>query len=200
MRSLTGFNSSAVQGSFAKGQPIMASDLNKLAGAASGAQTMMSNDVTFFAGGNGTCYGLPQEVVQGDTMNPLDPVISGDKVTITPGTVNRYIPKIGTNYIDETPQPTITVTDNGYILVKATYEVNKFFPRNAECVFLAVATPPADTNTESYYPLARVVKTTSGGVDSYSLTGVGFFNNGNLVVNRLKAGNNIATWWWDVVN
>jgi hypothetical protein len=200
MRSLTGFNSSAVQGSFAKGNPIMASDLNKLANAASAAQTMMSNDVTFFAGNNGVSYGLPQEVVQAAILNPLDPVISGDKVTITPGTVNRYIPKIGSNYIDQTPPPTITVTDNGYILVKASYEVNKFFPRTAEIVFLAVATPPADTNTESYYPLAKVVKTISSGVTSYSLTGVGFFNNGNLVVNRLKAGNNTATWWWDVID
>lgn len=200
MRSLSGFNSSAVQGSFAKGQPIMASELNKLAAAASGAQTMMSNDITFFAGTNGTCYGLPQDVYIAGALNPLDPVISGDKVTITPGTVNRYIPKIGSDYIDQTPPPTITVTDNGYILVKATYEVNKFFPRTAEIVFLAVATPPADTGTESYYPLAKVVKTTSGGVDTYSLTGVGFFNNGNLVVNRLKAGNNTATWWWDVIS
>ena len=200
MRSLSGFNSSAVQGSFAKGQPIMASDLNKLANSASAAQTMMSNDIMFFAGNNGVSYGLPQEVVQSTSLNPLDPTISGDKVTIVPGTVNRYIPKIGSNYIDETPAPTITVTDNGYILVKVTYEVNKFFPRTAEIVFLAVATPPADTNTESHYPLAKVVKTTSGGVDSYSLTGVGFFNNGNLVVNRLKAGQNIATWWWDVIS
>lgn len=199
MRSLTGFNSSAVQGSFAKGQPIAASELNKLAASASAAQTMMSNDITFFGGTTGTCYGLPQEVVQAPTINPLDPTISGDKVTITPGTVNRYIPKIGANYIDQTPPPTITVTDNGYILVKVTYEVNKFFPRTAEIVFLAVATPPVDTNTESHYPLAKVVKTTSGGVDYYSLTGVGFYNNGNLVVNRLKAGQNIATWWWDVV-
>ena len=200
MRSLSGFNSSAVQGSFAKGQPIMATDLNKLANSASAAQTMMSNDIMFFAGNNGVSYGLPQEVVQSTSLNPLDPTISGDKVTIVPGTVNRYIPKIGSNYIDATPAPTITVTDNGYILVKVTYEVNKFFPRTAEIVFLAVATPPADTNTESHYPLAKVVKTTSGGVDSYSLTGVGFFNNGNLVVNRLKAGQNIATWWWDVIS
>jgi len=199
MRSLTGFNSSAVQGSFAKGQPIMASDLNKVASAASGAQTMMSNDITFFGGTNGTCYGLPQEVYQGTILNPLDPTISGDKVTVTPGTVNRYIPKIGTNYIDQSPPPTITVTDNGYILVKVTYEANKYFPRTAEIVFLAVTTPPVDTETESHYPLAKVVKTTTVGVSTYSLTGVGFYSNGNLIVNRLKSGQGMATWWWDVI-
>ncbi len=196
MRSLTGFNSSAVQGSFAKGQPILATELNKLASSASSAQTMMSNDITYFAGTNGVSYGMPQEVVQAPSINPLDPVISGDKVTITPGTVNRYIPKIGTKYIDESPPPELTVTNNGYILVKVTYEAGKFFPRTAEIVFLAESTPPADTNTESYYPLAKVVKTTSGGIDNYSLTGVGFFSNANLAVNRLKAGANTATWWW----
>lgn len=177
----------------------MASELNKLASAASGAQTMMSNDVTFFAGTTGTCYGLPQEVYQTNVLNPLDPTISGDKVTVTPGTVNRYIPKIGANYIDETPPPTITVTDNGYVLVKVTYEANKYFPRTAEIVFLAVATPPVDTETESHYPLAKVVKTTTGAVTTYSLTGVGFYSNGNLIVNRLKSGQGAATWWWDVI-
>jgi hypothetical protein len=156
----------------------------------------MSNDFTFFAGNNGTGYGLPQEVYVGVGLNPLDPQINGDKVTITPGTVNRYIPKIGTKYIDESPPPELTVTDNGYILVKVTYEANKFFPRTAEIVFLAVATPPVDTNTESHYPLAKVVKTLVEGVTYYSLTGVGVLNNSNLAVNRLKAGANTATWWW----
>lgn len=199
MRSLTGFNSNALQGAFGKGQPISASELNKLGTAADAAQTVMSNDFTFFAGNNGTGYGLPQEVYVSSGLNPLDPQIIGDKVTITPGTVNRYIPKIGDVYIDASPPPELTVTDNGYVLVKVTYEVNKYFPRTAEIVFLAVATPPADTNTESYWPLAKVVKTITEGVTYYSLTGVGFYSNGNLVVNRLKAGNNIATWWWDVI-
>lgn len=199
MRSLTGFNSNALQGAFAPGHPISASALNKLGTSADSAQTVMSNDFTFFAGNNGTGYGFNQEVYVSNALNPLDPSINGDKVTIAPGTVNRYIPKIGTKYIDESPPPELTVTDNGYVLVKVTYEVNKYFPRTAEIVFLAVATPPADTNTESHYPLAKVVKTIIEGVTYYSLTGVGFFSNGNLVVNRLKAGNNIATWWWDVV-
>lgn len=199
MRSLTGFNSNALQGAFGKGQPILASELNKLGTAADSAQTVMSNDFTYFAGNNGTGYGFNQEIYVTNALNPLDPSINGDKVTVVPGTVNRYIPKIGTAYIDAVPAPELTVTDNGYVLVKVTYEANKYFPRTAEIVFLAVATPPADTNTESYYPIGKVNKTVVDGVTYYSLGGVGFYNNGNLVVNRLKAGNNIATWWWDVI-
>ena len=63
MRSIGGFNSEAVQGSFASGQPIQASALNKLATAADAARTMMSNDVTFFANTDGVSYGLPQQIV-----------------------------------------------------------------------------------------------------------------------------------------
>ena len=174
----------------------MASDLNKLGTASDSAQTQMSNDITFLAGGNGTTYGLSQGVYEVSIGNPLDPSLDGDKVTIAPGTVNRYIPKIGSNYIDETPRPTLTVTDTGYVLVKCTYEANKFFPRTAEIVFLAVPTPPVDTNTESFYPLGKVTKTVVDGVTTYSLSGVGFFSNSNLAVNRLKAGANLATWWW----
>ena len=126
---------------------------------------------------------------------PLTPTINGDKVTITPGTVNRYIPKIGSEYIDRTPAPTLTVTGTGYVLVKCTYEANKFFPRTAVIIFEAGATLPADTGEESYYPLAYAQSIPESSPAAYSLTNlVGL--TGNLVVNRLKAGSNTATWWW----
>lgn len=196
MRSLTGFNSDSANGAFSPGQPIFASALNYLASAADKARTMPSNDLVFNAGTGGTAYSLPQQVYSTASGGTLDPKIDGDKVTVVPGTVNRYIPKIGTEYIDKVPRPQLTVTDNGYILVKVTYEANKYFPRTAEIVFLAVATPPVDTENESYYPLAKVNKTTTGGVDTYKLD---YLGNGNLIVNRLKSGQGAATWWWDVI-
>jgi hypothetical protein len=64
MRSIGGFNSDAIQGSFAAGQPVSASALNKLATAADAARTMMSNDVTFFSNTDGVSYGLPQQIVE----------------------------------------------------------------------------------------------------------------------------------------
>jgi hypothetical protein len=70
MRSIGGFNSEAIQGSFGQGQPISASALNKLAAAADSARTMMSNDVTFTAGQGGVSYGLPQDIV--DTMESAE--------------------------------------------------------------------------------------------------------------------------------
>lgn len=196
MRSLTGFNSNSAQGAFSPGQPIFASSLNELAISVDKTRTMPSNDLVFNAGTGGTAYSLPQQVYEQASGGTLDPSVNGDKVTVVPGTVNRYIPKIGADYIDKIPRPQITVTDNGYILVKVTYEANKYFPRTAEIVFLAVSSPPADTENESYYPLSKVNKTTSGGVDTYTLD---YLGNGNLIVNRLKSGQGAATWWWDVI-
>jgi hypothetical protein len=123
----------------------------------------------------------------------LDPYLNGDKAGATPGTVNRYIPKIGSVYLDAATPPTITIEGAGHICVKATYEANKFFPRTATIVYEYGSTPPADTSTDSYYPLAKV--NASGSV--YTMVKLA---SGNLVVNRLKAGDNLATWWWDVID
>jgi hypothetical protein len=191
MRSIAGFNNSAVQGSF---ESI---GLNKLGGAIDQASTGFSNDVQYTEATGGTVYGLGQQVYYGQQVGPLNPGLDADKVYVSPGTVNRYIPKIGSDYIDKVPAPSLTVTDNGYVMVKATYEANKYFPRTAEIVFQAVSTPPADTDTISYYPLATITKDTSSGTAVYSMQ---YLASGNLIVNRLKAGNSMATWWWDVIS
>jgi hypothetical protein len=125
---------------------------------------------------------------------PLTPFLNVNKVTITPGTVNRYVPTISSVYLDATTPPEITVSAEGYILVSVSYEVNKFFPRTAEIVFNAGATVPADTNTVGYYPLAKI-NSASG---AFSL--VRLSDKGNLVVNRLKAGASTAVWWWDLIS
>ena len=128
------------------------------------------------------------------TIPPLNPQLDGNKVSASPGTVNRYIPKIGSTYIDAVTPPTITIAGPGYICVKATYEADKYFPRTATIVFEAGATPPVDTNTESYYPLGKVNETTVDGVSVLSM--LRLIEPSNLTVNRLKAGASIATWWW----
>lgn len=128
------------------------------------------------------------------TIPPLNPQLDDNKVSVTPGTVNRYIPKLNNIYIDAATPPTITATGAGFICVKCTYEAGKFFPRTATIVFEAGATPPDDTNTESFYPLARVNQTTVEGVTV--LTMLRLVEPSNLAVNRLKAGANTATWWW----
>lgn len=64
MRSISGFNGSSINGSFAAGEPISASALNKMASAIDMAKTGMSNDVQFLGDNGGTAYGLPQQVYE----------------------------------------------------------------------------------------------------------------------------------------
>lgn len=120
-------------------------------------------------------------------LHPL--LVASDKVGVTPGTVNRYIPTMGGVYLDADTRPTITIEGPGYVCVKATYEANKYFPRTATIIYHSGSTTPVDTNTEGYYPLARVNEVS--GVRSMVV-----LSSGNRVVNRLKAGANMATWWW----
>jgi len=102
MRSINGFNSDALQGSFAQGQPITASALNKLATAADAARTMMSNDVTFFANTDGVSYGLPQQTVEAIAVSdhPFKLNVYWNEeanmffATVTAGTVNNIVPVI----------------------------------------------------------------------------------------------------------
>lgn len=139
-----------------------------------------------------TTEAFPRRDIDGRD-EPLTPNISGNIVTVIPGTVNRYVPKIGEIYIDKVPPPSLTVSGEGYILVKVTYEANKFFPRTAVIVFQAVETPPADTENEGYYPLAKVNPISGSSPPQFTLQ---TFSVGSLAVNRLKAGQGTATWWW----
>ena len=75
MRSIAGFNGSAINGSFASGEPISASALNKLATGVGQAFTMASNDVQFMGNTGGTSYGLGQSYVD------------------IQGTYNEYVPQ-----------------------------------------------------------------------------------------------------------
>jgi hypothetical protein len=64
MRSISGFNSSSLSGSFAAGQPISATALNKIGNGVDIARTMPSNDVVFVANNGGASYSLMPQVYQ----------------------------------------------------------------------------------------------------------------------------------------
>jgi hypothetical protein len=152
----------------------------------------------FTSSGYGFTLNIEQPFAASETtkIRYLYATLSGDKVSVSPGTVNRYIPQINSTYLDAATPPTITIEGPGYVLAKATYESGKFFPRTATIIYHSGTTPPADTNTESYLPLARVNEVSSGGTTTYEMTNLSI---GNLVVNRLKAGANTATWWWQAI-
>ena len=116
-----------------------------------------------------------------------------NKFEVSPGTVNRIIPKIGSVYLDAATKPQLTVTVSGYICVQLTHETDSFFPRTATIIHHPGAVTPADTETTGYYPLAKVnITETEEGTKYETIV----FSYGNFVCNRLKAGANTAVWYW----
>jgi hypothetical protein len=103
MRSISGFNSGSLDGSFAAGQPVSASALNKLAGSVDKCRPMMSNDIQFLAGTGGVAMGNPQQVYEqeggaGETLYQqyqlevanieTSPGVFAQKLKLAKGTVN----------------------------------------------------------------------------------------------------------------
>jgi hypothetical protein len=128
---------------------------------------------------------------------PLYPTNDGsNKVYVSPGTVNRIVPLIGSDYIDASTPPYITVTGEGYICIKLSYVAATFFPRTAEIIFFSGSVTPADTEGLGYYPLAKVNSVTVDSVTTYSLI---VFSYGNFICNRLKSGANPAAWYWGTI-
>jgi hypothetical protein len=125
---------------------------------------------------------------------PLYATYNGtNKYLISPGTVNRIVPKIGEVYLDAATKPQLTVTASGYICVLLTHETDSFFPRTATIILHPGAVTPVDTETTGYYPLAKVnVTETEDGTKYETIV----FSYGNFVCNRLKAGANTAVWYW----
>lgn len=116
---------------------------------------------------------------------------------VYPGTVNRIVPKMSGEYLDALESPTIDpVYEEGYVAIKCTYVPETFFPRMAEVVYLPGITmePYVDTEEESYFPVAKINKDTSGDAPRWSVVQL---SDSNMVVNRLKSGANTAVWWWD---
>lgn len=117
--------------------------------------------------------------------------------SIWAGTVNRIVPKMNSEYLDASPPPdSLPITGEGYVAIKCTYVEATFFPRTAEVIFIAGANLDGweDTETESYFPVAKINVTGSGAGAVYSVIQL---SSSNLVVNRLKSGDNSAVWWWD---
>jgi hypothetical protein len=142
--------------------------------------------------------------------NPTNQTQKFVKVAI--GVINKAIPKIGNKYIDE-PEVYLNVSNApGFVYAKATYTPagnllsDKYFPSTVEIAFVSGDKLDADDDTKGHFPLARIRRTEldPGGpgdvpatyADDYTIAQI---TCGNLVVNRLKAGENTAVWWWDVL-
>jgi hypothetical protein len=119
MRSLTGFNSSYLQGSFGAGEYITASALNKIGVGLDMNRAMMSQGVQFTNSAGGVAFNTPQDAVDIGTTQPpffvyLVKEEGADAVRVTVGTVNNVIPLInGTLMTDPTYTPILLPTSAG---------------------------------------------------------------------------------------
>lgn len=130
------------------------------------------------------------------TVTIIEQGASG-KFMVYPGTVNRIVPKMNSVYLDASEAPeSLSITDEGYVAIKCTYEADTFFPRTAEVVWIQQENLDGweDTETESYFPVAKINKSGSGSSTVYTVVQL---SDSNMVVNRLKSGANTAAWWWD---
>lgn len=132
-----------------------------------------------------------------NTYRPLYPRLEDpNKVYVSPGTVNRFIPTIGGTYIDAATPPFITISGEGYICIRIAYVASTFFPRTAEIIFYSGSVSPVDTASYGYYPLSKINSVTVSGVTTYSQI---VFSYGNFVCNRLKAGAGTAVYYWGTI-
>lgn len=129
--------------------------------------------------------------------------------TVSVGTVNRSIPKINGIYIDQLDSnklpPKISVNDEGYIVIEATYDAQKPFPSQVEIKFITkqvydagIISPNGNT---SYYPLSSVkyVVANQATGQPASVLSTQLHSSNNLSVARIKVGQNTLYWqWWTV--
>ena len=117
------------------------------------------------------------------------------KVYITPGTVNQLVPTVGGTYIDANPRPTITVSANGYIILRVERVANQPFPNTPTIYYNA--TIPTDTTSYGHFALASVTRTGSP-TTGYSISVASFRSPyvGAVHVSRASFSGSANYYWW----
>lgn len=173
MRSLSGFNSSYLGGSFGPGEYVSASALNKMGVGLDMNRTMMSQGIEFMNSAGGVAFNTTQEVVFNAITTPfavyLEDVSGTTVIRVIPGNVNNVIPYInGTLMTNPAYTPLTAPTTAGTYVVALKCKADPapaFFPKsNSEIIITTY--PTTDTDTEGYITLAMVTATavTGGGV------------------------------------
>jgi len=121
--------------------------------------------------------------------------VSGSLVAyVEPGTVNNFVPKIGSTYLDASTRPTLSINAaNKYIIaLKITYSTATFFPHACEVVALTDDSVMEPNDTYGYLQLASVNVVSDGG--TLKVTAVNQFIFSSQIVVRAKGGTGTALW------
>jgi len=177
MRSISGFNSSYLGGSFGAGEYVTASALNRIGVGLDMNRAMMSQGVQFNNSAGGVAFNTPQEVIDISKSAPpffvyLVKEEGADAVRVTTGTVNNVIPLInGTIMTNPAYTPLLLPTSAGDYVVTIKCKADPppaSFPR-LDSEIKIESYPTTDTDTEGYISLATVTVTVTSGVPSYAI-------------------------------
>lgn len=108
-------------------------------------------------------------------------------VSVQPGSVNKVIPKINGNDLDAAIVPTLSVSNTGYVYLRATRASGSPFPATVDILFGTAV--PADTASIGYLALASVTKTGNSLQISQLVRS-------SLVTARVATSPSGAYWYW----
>lgn len=141
-------------------------------------------------------------ISQGYNLQVL-PFIQDDKAwfTVTIGTVNRVIPKIGGKYLDQYDKdgipPKLEITsESGFVILEVTYDANKPFPSEANIKFVSTRPNTSNETTTSTFILATTEFKPKTKTEEASVSSVQVHKRGNLIVNRFKIAASTYYWYW----
>jgi hypothetical protein len=183
MRSISGFNSSYLGGSFGAGEYITASALNRIGVGLDMNRAMMSQGVQFTNSAGGVALNTPQEVIDISKSPPpffvyLVKEEGADAVRVTVGTVNNVIPYInGMLMTDPSYTPILLPTSDGdyQIVIKCKADPPPASFPKLDSEIKVEPYPTTDTDSEGYIALANIhILTVSG--------------NKTITVNQLVSG------------
>ena len=220
MRSIAGFNGSIINGSFAAGEPISASALNKLATGVGIATTMPSNDVQYMGNTGGTAYAIPQQVWYG-TSGDICPLQiynfhydeTEDKyyINVSPGMVNNLgVTDHDDNPLTDNPPPKIQVLTDGittefttnyiYIACENSGSPDFKYPDPDVPPYITVKTElQTDTDDVGFLLIGIIKGKTSEDEVTDTLEIYNYKGCGSLWSVRFKCGSGAAQYWWSAV-
>lgn len=194
----------SLAGKFTPGQALTSWQLNRVADQASRSHTVQNDGVSTIQGPFGTVYQSQQSVSQAQIYDypfkvTLGAIGNTIQVYVRPGSVNNFMPKIGTKWLDDADRPhldftTFTMTNKKIVALKVTKQGVKFFPNTVEVVLLDDDEALVDTDNYGYLQIASISGTNVAGKPN--ILAIYQIIYASQVVARMKPGTQTAIWDW----
>jgi hypothetical protein len=187
---------------FTPGEVLSATKLNELANQAGYGKQWHSSKSLVAQGSFGTVNLAGDQVLTAEIYDfPFKVTVGkeGNDVTVfvRPGSVNNFMPKIGSSYLDATPTPylsfsTFTSTNTKIVVLKVTKDGVRFFPNTCQIILLDDYESLVDTDNYGYLALATISGQNSP--QGPIVTSVSQLIYASQIVIRAKPGSETAIW------